>query len=337
MHPSSDGSAYSVPVYSAADLTVVNGANLGDPMSFAAEIDLDDTYELRVGATQRRLSLVLGEDGTLTVGDGTRLGTPGAQVHLDCCLTLMCANGQTTEMLILVEVDGDGHVAQVYALPLAEMQYRTSYALVGVDTETQRQKFAQVACVYFTRGTHITLASGAQRRIEDLKVGDAVLTRDAGIQKLRWIGQSTVRAVGEFAPIRIRAGTLHNENDLLVSPDHRLFIYQRSDALGAGRRELLVRARHLVNGDSVVQEDGGFVDYFQLLFDAHQIIYAEGIAAETLLIDTRTRAALPRELTEKLARDLKSHANPAHRNFEVSETLLERPDAASLLKSASTR
>lgn len=337
MLPPSEGPAYSLPVYTAGDLTVVNGANLGDPISFAAELDLDDTYELRLGARLHRLTLLPGDAGALCIGAGSRLGTPGGTVHLDSCLTMMSGTGQTTEMIILVEVDEDGNVAQVYALPLARISYRTGYSLVGIDSDNARQKFAEVACVSFTRGTHITLASGAQTPVEDLKVGDAVLTRDDGVQKLRWIGHSTVRAVGEFAPIRIRAGTLHNENDLLVSPDHRLFIYQRSDALGAGRHELLVRARHLLNGDTVVQEDGGFVEYYQLLFDTHQIIYAEGIAAETLLLDTRTSAALPRELTEKLAKTLPGHTKRAHQGFEVSETLLDHPDAARLLKSASTR
>ena len=85
-----------------------------------------------------------------------------------------------------------------------------------------------------------------------------------------------------------------------MSPDHRLFIYQRSDELGAGRSELLIKARHLVNGDTIHAQPGGFVDYFQLLFDRHQIIFAEGIAAETLLADHRTHAALPPELAEKL-------------------------------------
>tara|TARA_B110000967_G_scaffold63843_1_gene65749 strand:+ start:73 stop:369 length:297 start_codon:yes stop_codon:yes gene_type:complete len=83
---------------------------------------------------------------------------------------------------------------------------------------------------------------------------------------------------------------------LLVSPDHRLFVYQRQDKLGAGRSEVLVKVRHLVNGDSVYRHDGGFVDYFQLLFDKHQIIYAEGIAAESLQIDPRTRAAVPEDV-----------------------------------------
>lgn len=337
MNTSAQKPAQSIPVYHGAEISVVNGANLGDTLSFAAELDLDDTYEIRQNARLRRLSFEQAENGKFIIAADTGIGRPGADLHLDSCLTLMSSTGQTTELLVLVEVDEQQNVANIYALPLAQMTPRLGYSLVGIDRARARSKFAQVACVSFSRGTRMTMASGAQKPIEELKVGDLLLTRDDGPQAIRWIGQSTVRAVGEFAPIRIKAGTLHNENDLIVSPDHRLFIYQRFDALGAGRHEVLVRARHLVNGDTVVRQSGGFVDYFQLLFDEHHIIFAEGIAAETFLVDTRTRDALPRDLTEKLAQSLPGHEGRRHLEFEVSETLVKRPDAATLLKRASTR
>ena len=329
--------AQSIPVFRANDVEVANGANMGDPLSFAAELDLDDTYELHPDASTHRLSVETKDDGRLVVGGDTQVGTSGAALHLDCCLTLMSATGLTTEMIVLVEVDEAGNVANVFGLPLAHMQPKTGYVLVGIDRERARRKFAEVACVSFSRGTHITMASGIQKPIEELTVGDMVLTRDDGPQAIRWIGHSTVRAVGDFAPIRIKAGTLHNENDLIVSPDHRLFIYQRFDALGAGRKEVLVRARHLVNGDTVTRQMGGFVDYFQLLFDRHHIIFAEGISAETFLVDTRTRDALPRELKEALAQTLPGHENRRHMDYEVNESLLDHPDAADILKRASSR
>ena len=144
-----------------------------------------------------------------------------------------------------------------------------------------------------------------------------------------------MRAVGEFAPIVITKGALHNENDLLVSPDHRLFLYQRQDKLGAGRSEVLVKVRHLVNGDSVYRRDGGFVDYFQLLFHEHQIIYAEGIAAESLLIDPRTRAAVHEDV-RAASGNRTDHAHRQHSDFEVQEKLLSHPDAVDLLRKASS-
>ena len=319
-----------LPVYPGAAFTVTHGANLGDAVSFASELELDDIYALAPGAAPLRLGLQPGPEG-FTVAPGSDAGTPGAALHLDCALTLLSPDGRATGAIVLVEVDASGHVADIFLLPLAPLPDRTDYALVGIDADATSDMFAQAQCARFVRGTCITMASGAQVPIEELEVGMRILTRDAGPQAIRWIGTSTTRATGAFAPIRIRAGVLNNTRDLIVSPEHRLFIYQRSDRLGAGRSELLVKARHLVNGDSVTVQDGGFVDYFQLLFDAHQIIYAEGIAAESTLIDTRTRHAVPDEVVAKVT------AGTALPDIEAPETLLDRPDAAELLRRASTR
>lgn len=329
--------AQSLPVFRAASVTATDGANLGDTLSFASELVLDDVYELPYGSEPQRLSVIAAQTTAFRVGENTEVGTPGATLHLDSALSFMSDDGMMHEALLLVEVDDDGGVADIFLLPLTALSGQTEYRLVGIDTQGARQKFAQVACVSFTRGTHITMASGEQRRIEDLNVGDRILTRDDGVQKIRWIAQSTVRAVGEFAPIKIHAGTLNNDHDLIVSPDHRLFIYQRSDELGAGQSELLVKARHLVNGMTVTVMDGGFVDYFQLLFDSHQIIYAEGIAAETMLIDTRTKPVLPEDLSEAMGEVIPGHSDLPHAGLDVNEALLNRPDAAELLRKASTR
>jgi hypothetical protein len=250
-------SSNSVPVYVSEQIRATDGANMGDAISFASELILDDVYELDLKAEPARLSLVARDDASFGVGHDTSIGTPGAQIHLDCALTFMSPEGAISDALLLVEVDAQGDVTRIYVMPLGALTATTEYRLVGIDRDTAHTTFAQVACVSFTRGTQITMASGAQRAVEDLVVGDRILTRDDGVQILRWIDTTTTRAVGEFAPIRIAAGTLNNTADLLVSPDHRLFIYQRTDTLGAGRAELLVKARHLVNGDTVTVDEGG--------------------------------------------------------------------------------
>ncbi len=321
-------SIQTLPVFRAEYFTVTDGVNLGDSLSFAAELEFDDIYGLEPGAKREFLKLRTGEsEKKFYVANGSALGTVGTLIYLDSSLTLMSPDGSTFEALVMVEVDND-EVQDIYLLPLATIHPDVDYRLVGVDQDKVGARLAQVACVAFTRGTHITLSSGAQKPIEDLKVGDKILTRDDGPQPLRWIGQNTVRAIGEFSPIVIEKGTLHNENDLVVSPDHRLFIYQRQDALGTGRAEVLVKARHLINGSTVRQQDGGFVDYFQLLFDDHQIIYAEGIAAESLLVDTRTRAALPD--------DVSGHRERPHFDYEVGETELGGKDTVDKLRKASS-
>ena len=300
-----------VAVLRAEDFPVVEGVAEGEGITFADELVMDDIYQLSGKAVRAPLSLRLqdGVDG-FVIDDSTSVGTVGNTVYLDSCVTMMAADSTTYEVLVLVEV-ADGALEATYLLPLANLVVDTNYRLVGADRDAATTRFAEVACVSFTRGTHITMAS-----------------------EVRWIGQTTLRAVGEFAPIVITKGALHNEHDLLVSPDHRLFVYQRKDALGAGRSEVLVKVRHLINGTSVYQRDGGFVDYFQLLFDEHQIIYAEGIAAESLLIDPRTRAALPDHVRSSGGRG--GHGHRPHFEFEVQEKLAARPDAVELLRKASS-
>ncbi|WP_342448069.1 Hint domain-containing protein [Parasedimentitalea huanghaiensis] len=336
MH-SEHGHIQSVLVYPATGFSVQVGANLGDTLGVLDDLMLDDTYQLDQSTSPKRLGLLAQMGGDLRVAEDTELGTANAQLHLDCALSLMSPDGSITEALVLVEVDQDGMISDIFLLPLAPIVAQTDYVLVRGERKDARKKLAQIANVSFSRGTHITMASGAQVPIEQLQPGDKVLTRDEGPQMVRWIGQTTHRAVGGMAPILIRAGALNNENDLLVSPDHRLFVYQRSDEIGAGASELLVKARHLINGHTVVVQDGGFIDYFQILFDRHHIIYAEGIAAESLLVDPVTKPALPPELLDQLSPHLTSHGRRDNHGLDVQKALLDRPDAIAALKRASLR
>ncbi len=322
-----------LPVLRSKMMRVSDGANLGDGLSYSQEMVLDDAYALTDDADIQRLSIVAATNGQFHVADDSFQGTRGRQLFLDCVATFMPPSGDTIEVLILVEVDEDNNIAEIYGAPLAPFSPKIDYVLVGIDHQNAPMRLAQLACVSFTRGTRITAASGEQKKVEDLRVGDRILTRDDGPQEIRWIGHSTQRAKGEFAPIMITAGTLNNSADLKVCPDHRLFIYQRHDHIGIGRSQLLVKARHLVNGETVTVQEGGFVDYFQLMFDKHQIIFAEGIAAETMQIDTRTRGILPNDLKASVA----EHEHQHHQNYEVHESLLDRPNAAALLKRASSK
>ncbi len=316
-------------VLPATALVVTEGVARGEAMGIADDLVMDDIYQLDPEAARATLVLVVGDDPRVfAVAEGSATGQAGNLLVIDCCVTLMAPDGTTLEVLVLVEVD-DGSVAQVHLLPLAPLRPRADYRLVGLDRHAGTTRLAEVACSSFARGTRITMASGRQVRVEDLAVGDRVLTRDDGPRPIRWIGQTTLRAVGAFAPVLIHKGALHNANDLLLSPDHRIFIWQREDRIGAGRSEVLVKVRHLVNGRDVVQLDGGFVDYFQLLFDDHQIIFAEGIAAESLFADPRTRAALPGEVAAA------THGHRRHLGYEVQENLLSQRDAVALLRRAS--
>ncbi|MBQ2260474.1 MAG: Hint domain-containing protein [Loktanella sp.] len=312
-----------IDVFSATDMRVVDGVLIGETLSFADELVMDDIYALSEQAVAQPLDLVITEAG-LQRESGAR-----NTVHLDCCLTLMTADGSTEEALVLVEESAGGVVA-IYLLALGDIVADQHYRLVGLTRQSATKRFAEASAGSFARGTHITMADGRQRKVELLDPGDLILTRDAGKQKVRRIVQATLRATGDFAPVVITQGTLHNAHDLVLRPDHRIFVYQRKDLLGAGRAQVLVKARHLVDDVTVQRRRGGFVDYFQIILDEHQFIYAEGIAAETHLLDARTAAAWPSGQAGSL------HRPQPHLRYEVTGGLIDPQRAADLLRRAST-
>ena len=322
-------------VFKSSDFTAVAGVARGDDLSVSDDLVLDDIYKLTPGAKRAQLSFhFVGEDQPYRIADDSTLGGARHDLFLDTCITLMCSDGSTHEALILAEVEL-GVLVETYLLPLDTLKENIQYRLVGNNPKAARALFSRMASVAFSRGTHITLSTGEQRRIEDLQVGDRVLTRDDGAQPIRWIGQSTVRATGAEAPVVITKGALHNAEDLIVSPDHRVFVYQRQDALGLGRSEVFVKVRHLINGTTIYQSESCFMEYFQLLFDDHQIIYAEGIAAESLMVDPRTKGVIPGEISKGLLSGKYGHRHRTHHDYEVVDGLSNLPNAADLLRRAS--
>ena len=135
--------------------------------------------------------------------------------------------------------------------------------------------------VCLTRGTLIDTPEGP-RFIETLKEGDLVNTLDDGPQPLRWIGSRVMPATGNLAPVVIRAGAMGNLRDLKVSQNHRMMIRGPEAEVLFGAQDVLVAAKHLVNDHSIRVVEGGWVEYFHMLFDAHQIVFAEACPTESL-------------------------------------------------------
>ena len=134
----------------------------------------------------------------------------------------------------------------------------------------------------FVRGTFITTPDG-DVRVEDLHPGMLVNTRDCGPQPIRWIGSRSVPAQGKFAPVVIEAGTFGHHRRLSLSPQHRVLITHWTAEMMFGEEEVLVAAKDLVNDCSVRIVPGGMVEYFHILFDAHQVIWSEGLLTESFL------------------------------------------------------
>lgn len=134
--------------------------------------------------------------------------------------------------------------------------------------------------VCFAAGTMIETADGL-RDVADIAVGDMVQTMDDGLQPVRWVGNRTVPATGRFAPIRIAAGRFGNARDLVLSPQHRVLLAGWQAKLMFGEDQVLVAAKHLLACDGVYRDEGAEVTYYHMLFDAHQIVFAEGAPCES--------------------------------------------------------
>ena len=115
---------------------------------------------------------------------------------------------------------------------------------------------AGVIC--FTPGTRIATPDGP-RLVEELREGDRVQTKDSGVQDVLWVGSRRMTGARLFAmprlrPIRFRPGALGLERpdqELLVSPDHRMLIRGHAARALFNTDEVLVAARDLVNGQTI--------------------------------------------------------------------------------------
>lgn len=321
---------YSALAYPADALCVCHGVNLGEPIAGSGEYSLGDVYCLRGQSIALRLSLgrPLPDQTSQLIARGSDIGKEGDILQPGTILTLLATDGER----VTIVTGRHEPSGRYFALPLSPLAHRADYTLVEVGDYSADLRLAEAICVSFAAGTLVTMAGGAQKVIEQLKIGDTVLTRDNGPQPVRWVGKATLRAKGSFAPVVISAGTLGNNGELVVSPHHRLFIYQRGDRRLNGRAEVLVQAKHLVDGDRVWRREGGFVDYYSLVFDRHEIIYAEGIPAESLMVNEDTVSLLPDDLATELRNRFPDLRHSQHFATEASRAILGRSGPSGLFR-----
>jgi Hint domain len=143
-----------------------------------------------------------------------------------------------------------------------------------------------VAC--FTPGTKIATLKG-ETMVENLVAGDKIVTRDNGIQQIRWIGKKKVdwrmmTANPHLKPVLVRQGSLGNdmpERDVMISPNHRVLVANERTALQFDEAEVLVAAKHLIGGLAVRSIDSIGTTYIHFLFDRHEVVLSDGIWTES--------------------------------------------------------
>jgi len=154
-------------------------------------------------------------------------------------------------------------------------------------------------CPCFTPGTMIATPRG-EVPIEGLRLGDRIITRDNGLQTIRWIGRRDLSARitlnhEHLAPVRICKGALGNdlpERDMVVSPNHRMLVGHDKSILHCDEGEVLVAAKHLTGLMGVRQLQAVDTVYLHLMFDDHQVILANGAWSESFQPDAGVLAGI---------------------------------------------
>ncbi|MDR7125354.1 Hint domain-containing protein [Pseudotabrizicola sp. 4114] len=236
--------------------------HLGDPVTGVPDAYVDQAF----GGADRDTFTGVG------AGDSVFGGSEGDDFDT------LDLRGTGARNVVRTNVDSDGNGFDGY------VEYLDSDGNV-----TGRSEFTNIEnIICFTPGTLIATPKG-EVLVEQLRVGDKVITRDNGIQEIRWMGAKEM-GWHDFAgnphlrPVMIKAGSLGNglpERDMMLSPNHRLLVANDRTALYFDEHEVLVAAKHLIGGQGIQQVDSVGTTYFHFMFDQHEVVLSNGAWTES--------------------------------------------------------
>ena len=197
--------------------------------------------------------------------------------------------------------------------------------------------------ICFTPETQLMTPDGA-RQIAGLRTGDMILTRDNGPQQILWTGHrrmtgARLYAMPHLRPIRFRAGALgigRPEDDLLVSPQHRMLIKGAAAQALFNTAEVLVAAEDLINDANILVDHAlREVTYVHILLEQHNIVWANGLETESFhpsntaldTVEESQRAGLL-AILPGIVDNPHSYGDYARRNISGSEAAILRHEMA---------
>jgi hypothetical protein len=224
----------------------------------------------------------------------------GVRYHIDYEMIVEDADGNQYSIFVLeedgntsgAEAGGDGDVFndQQWFVFDKDNPPPTDADLTIISSVVQGAKLRYdsfVAC--FAEGTEIQMSLG-KKVVEGILLGDMVRCTDGEMREVRWVGkkhldETELATRPQLRPIKISKGALGDNlpnRDLSVSPQHRILIGGAQTELWFGEPEMLVAAKHLVNGDTItVDTCVKSVIYYHILFEDHQIVFSNGLKTES--------------------------------------------------------
>ncbi|APH54416.1 Hemagglutinin-related protein [Granulibacter bethesdensis] len=212
-------------------------------------------------------------------GNGESITLTGLAYQASDVVDVVSSGGNV--LLILSHVASDGTKTQYYSIKLDPNAHDQNYKMRQASSGNGVTIYDDGTPCY-VHGTLI-LTDRGEVPVEDLEIGDNVITAAGEVRPIRWLGRRSyngrfIQDRRDVLPVRIRQGALDGvlpKRDLLVSPLHAMFI-----------DGVLVPAGRLVNGVSIIQEQHvETLSYVHIELDTHDVVLAEGAASETYVED----------------------------------------------------
>ena len=272
-----------------------NGNLLGivDNVTSAAlndgEFDEGDVVTIGgVNYTITRIQEPSDSNGRFTLGDGSqRTFGSGSESNLSVAYLTVSNGSSVRHFIIPNDSYGDMNVQSIRTGLINDV--------AGSDAAIISTTNNNIQIVCFASGTRIRTPLG-EVAVEDIRVGDLVLTRDNGPQEVRMLlvrELDFMTAPETFKPVAFEPGSLgpgRPHSRLCVSPQHRMLA---TDPAG---RTVLVPAKALTGRPGVrVLKGKRRVTYIHLVFSQHEIIEANGTLTESFYPGPMALAAVPAE------------------------------------------
>lgn len=148
------------------------------------------------------------------------------------------------------------------------------------------------------------------RRVEFVRKGDLIVTRDNGLQPVRMVWTRTVTATEmaadpSLSPVVLKPraiGPMMPQKELAVGRAHRLLIpgWRLQDEDDA--TSCLVPARDVagINDNAFVGKQDKDITYYNLVFDEPQVFCANGLPIESFSPDDETISETPETVLQEL-------------------------------------
>lgn len=273
-----DGGSGNDTIYGGDDSDTLFGAS-GDDVVYGG-LDFDDIFggsgndTLYGGGGADNIRGGADRDVIRDVGPGSTVDGGATGDDFDT----LDLTGAGPRNVVRTNVDSDGNGFDGY------VEYLDSEGNV-----TGRTDFTNIeSIVCFTPGTLIATPRG-EVPVEQLRVGDKVVTRDNGLQEIRWMGAKHMgwhdfAANPHLRPVMVKAGSLGNglpERDMMLSPNHRVLVANDRTALYFDEHEVLVAAKHLIGGAGIQPVASMGTTYIHFMCDQHEVVLSNGAWTES--------------------------------------------------------